>query len=240
MTEQRKRRWPIWLASFFLVLLAVSLLAVFHPKTPLPPQWNPTQPLVVAGPVTPITWWKLRRTEDHPVLCRAALAQVAPVRVMSPKWESGACQIPNRVAFAGTQSAPMDELETSCAIALRVAMWERHSLQPAAARILGTSLVGIGQIGSYNCRPMRTGNGGSTRMSTHATASAIDITGFLFADGRSLSLLADWDRGGDGARFLRAARDGACDWFVTSLSPDYNDLHADHFHLQSTGWGLCR
>ena len=50
--------------------------------------------------------------------------------------------------------------------------------------------------------------------------------------------LADFT--GDAAAFLQAARDGACDWFSLTLSPDYNSLHEDHFHLQSRGWGLCR
>lgn len=77
-------------------------------------------------------------------------------------------------------------------------------------------------------------------MSTHATADAIDITGFGLADGREISLIDDWDGDDAKAAFLRAARESACRWFVTVLSPDYNALHADHFHLQSKGWGACR
>ena len=77
-------------------------------------------------------------------------------------------------------------------------------------------------------------------MSTHATADAVDITGFRFADGRQLRLISDWDSSGRDAAFLRAARDGACDWFGLTLSPDFNALHADHFHLQARGWGGCR
>jgi len=77
-------------------------------------------------------------------------------------------------------------------------------------------------------------------MSTHATADAIDISGFDLADGTRVRLRADWGGVGAKSAFLRAVRDGACDWFDLTLSPDYNILHADHFHLQSRGWGLCR
>jgi hypothetical protein len=77
-------------------------------------------------------------------------------------------------------------------------------------------------------------------MSTHATADAIDVSGFRFSNGKQINLQQDWDGSGPEAAFLRAARDGACDWFRVTLSPEYNNLHADHFHLQSTGWGLCR
>ena len=77
-------------------------------------------------------------------------------------------------------------------------------------------------------------------MSTHATAEAIDVSGFVTEDGRAINLLEDWDGPGAEAAFLREVRDGACRWFVTTLGPEYNNLHHDHFHLQSRGWGLCR
>ena len=35
-------------------------------------------------------------------------------------------------------------------------MWERHSLQPAAQRILGTDVSAISHFSSYSCRAMRT------------------------------------------------------------------------------------
>jgi hypothetical protein len=87
---------------------------------------------------------------------------------------------------------------------------------------------------------MRTTGGTSSRFSTHATASAMDVSGFRLADGSRISLLADWDGQGPEAAFLRRVRDGACDWFGLTLSPDFNRLHADHFHLQVSGWGGCR
>ena len=78
-------------------------------------------------------------------------------------------------------------------------------------------------------------------MSTHATADAIDITGFTLEDGRKITLLEGWDSEDPAVSgFLRDVRDSACDWFRVTLGPDYNALHADHFHLQNTGWGACR
>jgi len=42
---------------------------------------------------------------------------------------------------------------------------------------------------------------------------------------------------------LQAVRGGACGYFTTVLSPDYNAAHADHFHLDQAkrlgGWGAC-
>lgn len=211
-----------------------------HPKTPLSPQWNPTKPLVVSQPITPLTTWKLNRAAATTETCLAAIDGFVAAQPMADLEGSAQCNIQGRLELRSAGQAVLRPFETRCAIALRMAMWEKHGLQPAAQDILGTSLRDIGHFGSYSCRRMRTSAGTSTRMSTHATADAVDISGFGFADGRRISLLADWDGPGPEAAFLRAARDSACDWFRLTLSPDYNALHADHFHLQSTGWGLCR
>ncbi|MGJ8624935.1 MAG: extensin-like domain-containing protein, partial [Yoonia sp.] len=164
-------------------------------------------------------------------------------RALPPREVSAQCHIRNRVGVSqvgGTTAIGPALSETSCATALRLAMWERHGVQPAARDILGSEVSTIRQIGSYNCRPIRTTSGNSTRWSTHSTADAIDITGFDFFDGRRIRLIADWDDGTEEGAFLRAVRDSACTWFATTLSPEYNSLHADHFHLQARGWGTCR
>lgn len=245
--SQRKAKERSWalisgLAAFFFApaLSYGGYQALMHPDTPLPREWNPTVPLRISDPVTPLTGWKLNRavaTEDR---CLAVLGAAATALPLEPLEDSPQCYIRDRIDLRGVGQAQISPLETRCAIAVRLAMWERHSVQPAAAEILGTSVRTIDHIGSYNCRVMRTSSGPSTRMSTHATADAVDISGFGLADGSRIRLRADWEPAGPKADFLREVRDGACDWFNLTLSPDYNRLHADHFHLQSQGWGLCR
>ena len=77
-------------------------------------------------------------------------------------------------------------------------------------------------------------------MSTHATADAIDVSGFVLRDGTRVRLKQDWDGSPARMAFLRDVQESACNWFRVTLGPEYNALHADHFHLQHTGWGLCR
>ena len=65
------------------------------------------------------------------------------------------------------------------------------------------------------------------------------------ADGTRISLLEDWPGSDARSLFLREVRDGACDLFATVLSPDYNEAHRDHLHLDqaqrgSFGWRGCR
>ena len=242
--KKNERSWALisGLAAFLFagVLAFGGYQILVHPDTPLPREWNPTQPLVISDPVTPLTAWKLNRAAASFDQCVKTLDGYAALQVQEPLKDSDQCFIRDRVHLRGIGTARLNPVETRCAIALRTAMWEQHALQPATATILGTAVQSIDHIGSYNCRAMRTSAGPSTRMSTHATADAIDISGFGFADGSQARLIDDWEGSGPKAEFLRAARDGACEWFSLTLSPDFNRLHADHFHLQSRGWGLCR
>lgn len=99
-------------------------------------------------------------------------------------------------------------------------------------------------LGSYACRNVNTGEGASIaggRRSRPATADAIDIADFTTADRRRISVRRDWPGAAQAeALFLRDAHAGACRFFNGVLGPDYNAVHADHFHLEVGGWGLCR
>lgn len=235
-------RWLRPLSAFATALAVAAVLgavAMVHPDTPLPDHWNPLRPLDISAPPTPVTRLKLPRAQSG-AACRAALGTGAVRFAPMPDLAvSGTCHIRDRVLLSGLGGAALDPLETRCATALRLALWQRHGLEPAARAAFGTGIARIHHLSSYNCRPLRTPSGSFGRMSTHATADAVDITGVTLADGRRVTLLGGWGSGPEGA-FLEAARDSACTWFATALGPDYNALHADHFHLQTRGWGLCR
>lgn len=211
--------------------------ALYHPDTPLPRHWNPTQPLRVADPVTPLTGWKLEQALTSTARCLAVIDGATQYSPLPDLESSDTCHIRGRIDLRGVGDAALSSIETRCAIGLRLAMWEEHALQPAAKELFGAGLSRIDHIGSYNCRRIR---GSSDRWSTHATADAIDVSGFRLDDGTRLRLIDDWDDGGPKGDFLLRARDSACKWFRVTLSPEYNRLHADHFHIQSSGWGLCR
>lgn len=211
-----------------------------YPKSPLTDAWNPFEPLEVSDAVTPLTRWKLGIALRGRESCLAALETGASAAPLPDFQQSEMCHIRPRVDLRTLGQARVDPVMTRCQTALRMAMWERHGVQPAAKAHLGTAVREITHFSSYNCRPMRTSRGSTGRMSTHATADAIDISGFVLSDGRRITLTRNWDGPGPEADFLRAVRDSACDWFRVTLGPDYNALHADHFHLQHTGWGLCR
>lgn len=135
--------------------------------------------------------------------------------------------------------APGD-VEMTCRTALALSIWRRQSVEPAAREILGSDVVQIDHMGAYACRNVNNG-GVSNRISAHSQAAALDFAGVRLRDGRRINVRDGWSGGDEAAqRFLRRIRDDACRIFGTTLSPDYNGVHADHLHLEATDTRFCR
>jgi hypothetical protein len=183
-----------------------------------------------------LTAWKLDWATSDPKLCKQVMQDAGRITERDDLEVDGNCGIVGRVQLRRVGDADIGPIETACASALRTAMWEEHGVQPIALDLFNAKVSRIRHVGSYNCRRIS----GTSRMSTYATASAIDVTGFDLTDGTRIRLLKDWDDDDLKAQFLREVRDTSCDWFGTTLGPDYNAAHADHFHLQNKGWGTCR
>lgn len=203
------------------------------------PEHDPTAPLNLNHPIGMATEGKLAELRDNVAACRAVLARSDVAYTSLNPAGDGDCARPDRTRLDDYPLAP-DTPPVTCPTAAALELWRIKTLTPAAQEILGTGIARIEHLGAFSCR--RTYGRDEGPWSEHATANAIDIAAFVLDDGRRISLIGDWGGQDDEARFLRAARDGACDWFTTVLSPDYNAAHADHFHFdQSPRWsGVCR
>ena len=125
----------------------------------------------------------------------------------------------------------------TCSVGTAFAGWARYGVDRAARQIMGSPLARIETFGSYSCRDVA----GTGRRSAHATASAIDISAFVLADGRRVEVKSDWNDGNRQEReFLRVVQDSACKRFSTVLGPEYNAAHRDHFHVEGVGNGNGR
>lgn len=141
------------------------------------------------------------------------------------------------LAGDGSQFGVSNIGPVQCATAKAFSDWARFGVDRAAHEILGSRLARIETMGSYNCRRVA----GTERLSAHARAEAIDVSGFLLEDGRRINLKQDWHNGPPAVReFLRVVHSSACKRFGTVLGPAYNAAHADHFHLEGTGPKFCR
>ncbi|RYY93755.1 MAG: hypothetical protein EON61_24585 [Alphaproteobacteria bacterium] len=92
-------------------------------------------------------------------------------------------------------------------------------------------------MGSYSCRRVNSAKEG--RWSQHATGDAVDISGFRLADGTKIMVKDEFGKDTSKGRFLKEVRDKGCDLFSTTLSPDYNKLHADHLHFDMGFSSIC-
>lgn len=177
---------------------------------------------------------------------RQCLAELGATRAaFSPvpdQYFGAGCSTINSVRLASLRSdnAPLGLTNlgpVTCPMANAFAGWARFGADRAARQILGSPLVRIETMGSYACRNVA----GSGRRSAHATANAIDIAAFVLADGRRISVLADWSQGTPAERqFLRVVHESGCKRFGTVLGPAYNADHADHLHVELGGGGFCR
>lgn len=230
------------LKLIFAMILCVGGLWIVAaaPNSPIPNDWNPYADLDPLAKPNALTAYKLARVGNHPKTCRALL-QSAQVKFkpLPDKITSDKCGIKTQTRIAKLTTASIMDLDTRCDMALRLLMWEAHSVQPAAQDIFGQPATRLTHFGSYSCRSMRTSRGSSKQMSEHSNANAIDIQGFAVGS-RTITLKHGWDGADKDQEFLRRVAKGACQFFRAVLTPDYNKLHADHFHFDQGRWTSCR
>jgi len=160
------------------------------------------------------------------------------------KDDGGFCQVRGAVRITGGDVTPLDGSPVmQCPLAVRYVIWDRQVLQPAAEAEFGSRVARINEVGTYSCRRIYGLTATDARPSEHARANALDIGSMTLVDGRKVSVLRDWDgtgpAGAEGQSFLRRIRDGACRAFSTVLTPDYNEAHRNHLHLDGAPKTLC-
>lgn len=182
-----------------------------------------------------------RLTIDSPAVrvCLANLGQLARFQALPDRDFGGGCH-----SFASVKltdiGVPVANLGAmNCSLAATFTAWVRNGIMPAARLYLGTEVVKVETFGTYSCRNVN--GAASGKLSEHASANAVDVSGFQLADGRRVTIKGDWSSPDPNVRsFLLAIRTSACRRFKTVLSPDYNSLHHDHFHLDMGRGPFCR
>jgi hypothetical protein len=226
------RRLGVWLGLGLTLWLAWWTV-------PLPPQWDPWAPLNIAEPPNWLTPYKLMRLRGNPSLCQAALATSSlAFRAQADSPSGTRCPLVGVVRVSGGAVRLSSSFLATCPVAVAFALFERHGLQPAAQAAFNSRVVEVEHLGSYACRNVY--HRAQGRLSQHATANALDIAAFRLANGRRISVLQGWPSAGEEAGFLRRVRTSACGYFSTVLGPDYNAAHRNHFHVDMSGWSVCR
>ncbi len=237
--------WRLSIVAILSGLAALGVAILNHER----PQDLPWTPLDLGQPIGLFTAAKLGALAGDAPRCRMLLDRAGveatplpPLRISSDCGHDDAMRL--RARPGETVYSP-DGVGVACPVAAALAMWEWQVVQPAAIRHFGRPVVRIDHFGSYSCRRLYGRDTGT--WSEHARANAIDIAGFRLAgrDRKIVRVVADW-AGEDAAAaaFLRDVHQGACRLFGTTLGPDYNAAHRDHFHFdmarRSGGWRACR
>lgn len=190
-----------------------------------------------AAPATPFAG-----TSGRQCLTELAAAKVRFTPLPDQHFDGG-CKAVDSVKLLDIGVPTTNLGAITCPLARNFAAWARHAVVPAAAQHLGSPVVKIETFGTYSCRRVNAAATGN--LSQHAFANAIDVSGFVLADGRRISVLSGWHGDGAQQRFLRTVHGSACRRFSTVLGPEYNRQHANHFHFDMSPrnaghGGYCR
>ncbi|WP_228243393.1 extensin family protein [Porphyrobacter sp. GA68] len=210
-----------------LLPMAVLLLSACAKEPPVARQ---------PGGVTPATSREVAQCLADLRGARSAFSSVPDQQFAPGCAVNGAVILTSLGADAG-QIAVSNLGPVACPLASGFNAWVRFGVDRAARQYLGSPLARVETMGSYACRNVA----GTSRLSAHSQARAIDIGGFVLADGRRITVLAGWNGGTEAEQqFLRVIRDSACRRFGTVLSPDYNAAHRDHLHIEEGSGSFCR
>ena len=131
-------------------------------------------------------------------------------------------------AFNNGEVGLKSKVTLACPIIPRIDTWLDEIVKPAAMMYFGVPVVDV-KAGSYSCRPRNNRRG--AKLSEHSFGNALDVMGFVLADGREVSIVKGWKGNPDEQEFLRETFVGACRYFTTVLGPGSDAFHYDHLHL---------
>ena len=151
------------------------------------------------------------------------------------------CGIARPVSVTSVNGIPLSLAATlDCDAATAFERWVRTEALPAIGRT-GGGVTQIRIMGHYSCRPRNNQRG--ARISEHGRGRAVDVGGFRLADGTVVTVEQHYRRG-PYRRMMRQMYQAACGIFRTTLGPDSDRFHQDHFHFdvaQHRGGGTyCR
>ncbi len=253
-------------ACLAMILLCLAGPAWPEEREPIPiPRVKPHRPSTTLSQIIPIprqkpivkpaeppqtTGWPDAVVRSEQAACQSLLNNLEIKWTQQPPLgQQGGCGAP-----APIEAASIDGVElvppaiVTCGMAAALHEWISGAVQPRAKEVLGTSVVTIHTAASYVCRSRNNVNG--AKLSEHAKANALDMSGFSFAKGKAVSVEDGW--GGllskidlsSGGRFLGSIRLAACKSFTTVLGPGSDPYHGTHFHVdiltRKGGYRICQ
>lgn len=143
------------------------------------------------------------------------------------------CGIANPVRVTQVAGIRLSQAITvDCSAAKALKKWIDRGLNPVYGK---NKVVQLQIAGSYMCRTRNHKAG--AKISEHGRGKAVDIAGLTFANGKSVSVLKNYDAS------MRKAHKAACGIFGTTLGPGSDGMHEDHLHFDTASYrkgAYCR
>lgn len=237
--SMRKRR-SIFLPFILVCLIASAIIASFWfglvPNTLSP---FPTISMEKRG-----QWFvdpRLATLRSDRALCKRVLrGPHITTKPIAARPVRNGCGWQNAFSVSKVGSASIGIRQLTCETTAALNLWVLDTVQPAAEKMLNSRVTAVQNFGTYDCRNIIGNPMWKGMRSQHASANAIDISGFKFADGTSISLVRHWNDKGPKGRFLRHIHRKSCRYFRVSLGPNFNPSHRDHFHFDRGPFWTCK
>ncbi|MFD1343526.1 extensin family protein [Litorisediminicola beolgyonensis] len=141
-----------------------------------------------------------------------------------------ACGIQDAVKVRSVAGVPLSqEALIDCTTARALNQWVARAVKPA----VGNAGGGVSQIriaAHYACRTRN--NQPGAKISEHGKGRAVDISAIRLRDGTMLTVLGGYRTQNQGPILQRMYK-AACGIFGTTLGPDSDRYHQDHFHFDT-------
>lgn len=142
------------------------------------------------------------------------------------------CGVEDPVAITSVGGVRLSQTATvDCSIAKALDRWVDEVAQPA----FNGNLVEMQVAAHYICRSRNNIRG--AKISEHGKGRAIDISAFILANGKVLTVADNY------SKLLRRIYKAGCGYFMTTLGPGSDGYHEDHFHFDTSarkGGAYCR
>jgi hypothetical protein len=199
------------------------------------PQQVGESPEVDLASIPPASRKERRRQEREQRSMKGAVCGVAAIKgkkIAPIRSNVRGCGVPDAVAVTSVAGVRLSQAATvDCSIAKALNAWVDQVAQPA----FDGKLVELRVAAHYACRGRNNVRG--ARISEHGKGNAIDISAFVLANGRTLTVKDNYNR------LLRRIYKAACPYFKTALGPGSDGYHEDHFHFDTAdrqSGGYCR
>src|SRR5215831_20062286 len=129
--------------------------------------------------------------------CVRLLAPIAADVEISEPLKQDQCGAPapvlvKRVGTGANKVEISPPAVVNCPMVVGLHTWVEKALQPAAQEAFGVRIARLRGTSGYACRNRVGSHSHTDRLSEHAFANAIDISGFVTTDGRTIDVAGSW------------------------------------------------